>query len=78
MVTTLTLACMISYQTISTDLLQVKVGLTPDQYGYTALIITLFLGLGGLFNSKSIAKYGQKNYTIWVAIFLFLQVLSIL
>lgn len=72
MVTTLTLACMIGYQTVSTDLLQIKVGLTPDQYGYTALVITIFLGLGGLFNSKSIAKYGQKKlYNFGSAIFIF-------
>jgi Bcr/CflA subfamily drug resistance transporter len=61
MVTTLTLGCMVAYQTISADLLQLQVGLNPDEYGYTALMITLFLGSGGFFNSRAIAKYGRKN-----------------
>jgi len=59
-ISSLTLAGFISYQTISAYLLQVKVGLAPDSFGYTSLLVTIALILGGVINSKVVERRGVE------------------
>lgn len=57
----LTLAGVVSYQTISSYLLQVKVGMGPESFGYTALVITGALIIGSLANSKIMSRSGTEK-----------------
>ena len=54
----LTLAGVISYQTVSSFLLQVQVGLSPDIFGYTSVFITLTLIIGAMINTKIVERRG--------------------
>lgn len=58
---TITFGAVIAYQTISAKLLQLYVGLNPQQFGFTALIVAFCFILGGLLNSKLVARRGFKN-----------------
>ena len=57
----LTLAGVVSYQTISPLLLQVKVGMAPDSFGYTAVVVTAALVLGSLANSRIMPRQGTEK-----------------
>lgn len=59
LLSTFTLGGIISYQTLSSYLLQIKVGLSPTDFGYTTTIITLSLVIGGVFNSRVVARRGS-------------------
>lgn len=60
-VSSLTLAGFISYQTVSSYLLQVQVGLEPDKFGFTSVAVTVALIIGGLFNGKMVERRGVEN-----------------
>lgn len=57
----LTLAGFISYQTVSSFLLQVQVGLEPDKFGYTSLFVTLTLIFGSILNRNVVERRGIEN-----------------
>lgn len=63
-ISTLTVTCVVAYQTISPYLLQVKLGMTPDNFGYTALIITVALIAGSILNSKIMPRRGIEKMLI--------------
>lgn len=52
------LAGMMSYLTIAPYLLEVRIGLSPQNFGYTALVFTVSLIMASLSNKKFVAKYG--------------------
>ncbi len=60
-VSSLTLAGIISYQTVSSYLLQIQVGLAPDKFGFTSVAVTVALIMGGLFNGKVVERRGVDN-----------------
>lgn len=60
-ISALTLAGVVSYHTISPFLLQVTVGLGPESFGYTALVITGALIVGSLVSSKVMPKHGTEK-----------------
>jgi DHA1 family 2-module integral membrane pump EmrD-like MFS transporter len=57
----LILAGFIAYQTVSSFLLQVQVGLAPDKFGYTSLFITISLLLGAVINGKLVERKGIEK-----------------
>ncbi len=62
-VAALGLGGLICFQTVSSSLLQIKLGLTPEQYGYSCLLSTLFLVIGGYLNNKLISIYPLNSIT---------------
>jgi MFS family permease len=60
-----------SYQAISSYLLQVEVGLSPETFGYTSLIMAFSFVGGGLLNSKMVTKRGI-NKMLQLGCFLFI------
>ena len=58
---TLTLCGLVAYQTISSYLLQVKVGMSPEDFGYTSVVITIATITGGLANSRLIPRIGIEK-----------------
>jgi len=61
LLSTLTLGGIISYQVLSSYLLQIRVGLSPEKFGYTSMVITLALIVGGVLNSKVVARRGTET-----------------
>lgn len=61
LISSLTLAGVISYQTVSSLLLQVLVGMPPDSFGYTAVFVTGALILGSMLNRYLMPKYGMQK-----------------
>ncbi len=57
-ITAFALCSMYAYLTLSSYLLQVKVGLTPKDFGYTNLLISLALIISSYLNSKMIYHRG--------------------
>ncbi len=57
-ISALTLAGVVSYQTVSPLLLQIRAGLLPDEFGYTALIITIAIIIGNFVNGQIMPKRG--------------------
>lgn len=57
-ITALAMSTMISYFTISSLLLQVKIGLTPEQFGYTNLAVAAASIFASYLNNKVIFKVG--------------------
>ncbi|HMT02155.1 MAG TPA: multidrug effflux MFS transporter [Burkholderiales bacterium] len=70
-ISALVVAGTMSYQAISSYLLQVKVGLSPEIFGYTSLIIAFSFVGGGLLNSKMVTNRGI-NKMLQVGCFLFI------
>lgn len=68
--TAFALCSMYGYLTISPYLLQVKVGLSPEEFGYTNLLISAMLIISSVINSKVIFRYGIDNMLRLGAIFL--------
>lgn len=58
---TFTFTGLVAYQTVSPYFLQVKVGLAPDQFGYTSLFVIFALMLGGVFNNRMVAHRGMEQ-----------------
>lgn len=59
--TAFALCSMYAYLTVSPYLLQVKLGLTPTQFGYTNLVITLTLIISSYINTKLIYHRGVDS-----------------
>ncbi len=55
---------LVAYQTMSSYLLQVRVGMLPDSFGYTALFITAALISGGLINRFMMPRRGSEKMII--------------
>ncbi len=67
----LTIAGIVSYQTVSSLLLQVIVGMDPERFGYTAVFVTAALLIGSTINRIVILKYGmQKMITLGAVLYL--------
>lgn len=60
-VTAFALCSMYAYLTLSPYLLQVKVGLPPEDFGYTNLLISATLIVSSYINSKLISRRGVDN-----------------
>lgn len=58
---TFTFTGLVAYQTVSPYFLQVKVGLAPDQFGYTSLVVIFALMLGGIFNNRMVTHRGIEQ-----------------
>ncbi len=58
------LSGLVSYQTMSSYLLQVRVGMSPNSFGYTALFITVALISGGLVNRFMMPRHGSEKMII--------------
>jgi Bcr/CflA subfamily drug resistance transporter len=54
----LSLTGFLAYQTVAAYLLEVKVGLNPDQFGYTSSLILLGVLVGGYLNGKLVVRRG--------------------
>lgn len=65
------LSSLVAYQTMSSYLLQVKVGMSPDSFGYTAVFITVALILGGFINRFLMPRRGSETMII-VGCYLFI------
>ncbi|MFN7093743.1 MAG: multidrug effflux MFS transporter [Burkholderiales bacterium] len=61
LISAVTLGGIISYQTLSSYLLQIKVGLSPEVFGYTAVAVTVSIIIGGFLNSKAVARHGLNK-----------------
>ena len=42
-------------------MLQIKVGLAPDRFGFTSVFVTIALVFGGILNSKLVERHGVEN-----------------
>jgi Bcr/CflA subfamily drug resistance transporter len=60
-ISTFTLSGVVAYQTVSSYLLRVKVGMSPESFGYTALFITAALIIGGVTNSYIMPRRGTEK-----------------
>lgn len=69
----LALGGIIAYTTVSAFLLEVKVGLLPNMFGYTYLITCLALVMGGYFNSKMVVHRGINNMILFGSIIFFIS-----
>ena len=58
------LSGLVAYQTMSSYLLQVRVGMSPDSFGYTALFITAALISGGFINRFLMPRRGSEKIII--------------
>ena len=58
------LSSLVAYQTMSSYLLQVKVGMSPDSFGYTAVFITAALISGGFINRFLMPRRGSEAMII--------------
>lgn len=63
-ISTLTLSVVVAYQTISSFLLQVKVGLSPERFGYTSLVMTGAIIIGGVINGRLMPRRGIEKMLI--------------
>lgn len=64
-ITAFALCSMFAYITLSPYLLQVKVGLSPEMFGYTNLLISVTLILSSYANSKLIPRHGIDKMLLW-------------
>lgn len=60
-ISAMTLSGVLAYQTVSSFLLQVRVGMAPDHFGYTSLVVTGALLIGSVVNRKMIARRGLER-----------------
>ncbi|MDD3267372.1 MAG: multidrug effflux MFS transporter [Burkholderiales bacterium] len=60
-ITAFALCSLYAYLTISPKILQVKVGLTPEQFGYSNLLVSISLILSSYINSKLLPTHGIDN-----------------
>ena len=62
---------LIGYLTAAPELLQTKIGASPQQFGYTALIIALSLIISGFLNHRLVQRRGihfMLNLSAWIMI----------
>lgn len=53
-----TLGGVIAYQSLSANLLELHVGLSPATFGYTGVLVTMSLMIGGIINARMVARVG--------------------
>jgi len=70
-ISTFAMCSMFAYLTLSPYLLQVEVGLSPEKFGYTNLLISFTLIISSYINTKLIYRFGIDKLLYSGAIFLF-------